>query len=295
MKNPPKIPPKPPASKKKLPPPPVPTTPPPTTNRAVKKFTVEDWAGDAEGHKIMLHGKYGMGKTNLAALAPVPVFIGGLDAGGSKIKHPVTGENLKVIPGVETFQDVRDVLHQVDLFNPYETVVLDTGTQLQHLGLLHTFITVKGPQGIICTNIEQYGYHKGYRYLYDTMHHILGDLDPLIKRGKNVIIVCQSIQTKVSNPGGEDFLRDTPDLQTDPKANVAADYMSWADHIFMIDHHNVTAESGKAVATGGRVIKVHPEIHFEAKSRTLGPELATVSFDDKTDDSIWRFLFGEGK
>jgi len=267
--------------------------PPPAIKRVAKTFAVEDWAGDTEGHKIMLHGKYGMGKTNLAALAPTPVFIGGLDAGGSKIKHPVTGENLKVIPGIEDFQDVRDVLHQVEIFDPYETIVIDTGTELQHLGLIHTFKTVKGPKDCPkCTNIEQYGYHKGYRHLYDTMHHILGDLDPLVKRGKNIIIVCQSIQTKVSNPGGEDFLRDTPDLQTDAKANVAADYMSWSDHIFMIDHHNVSASEGKAVATGGRVIRVHPEIHFEAKSRTLGPELAVVSFENKTDDSIWQYLFG---
>ena len=285
----------PPPAKKKPPPPPKVAAPPPKVaapKRVANKFTVEDWSGDAEGHKIILHGKYGMGKTNLAALAPTPVFIGGLDTGGSKIKHPVTGENLKVIPGVETFQDVRDALHQVDLFDPYETVVLDTGTQLQHLGLLHTFATVRGPKGITCTDIEGYGYHKGYRHLYDVMHHILGDLDPLVKRGKNIIIVCQSIQTKVSNPGGEDFLRDTPDLQTDAKANVAADYMSWADHIFMIDHHNITAEDKKAVATGGRVIKVHPEIHFEAKSRTLGQEYAVVSFEHKADDSIWAILFG---
>ena len=68
--------------------------------------------------------------------------------------------------------------------------------------------------------------------------------------------------------------------------------MSWADHIFMIDHHNITAESGKAVATGGRVIRVHPEIHFEAKSRTLSQEYAVVSFEDKTDDNIWQILFG---
>ena len=290
-----KVTPPPPAKAKPTPPPPKITAPPVAAKRVAKTFIVEDWDGDTEGHKIILHGKYGMGKTNLAALAPTPVFIGGLDAGGSKIKHPITGENLRVIPGVETFQDVRDVLHQVELFDPYGTVVIDTGTQLQHLGLEHTFNTVKGPKDVLkrrCTNIEQYGYHKGYRHLYDTMHHILGDLEPLIKRGKNVIIVCQSIQTKVSNPGGEDFLRDTPDLQTDPKANVVADYMSWADHIFMIDHLNISATEGKAVATGGRVIRVHPEIHFEAKSRTIDPEYATVAFEHKADDNIWQILFG---
>lgn len=283
---------KPPASKKKPLPPPMPATPAPKSSRVVKIFCVEDWEGGAEGEKIILHGKYGMGKTTLSAMAPTPVFIG-LDDGGRKIKHPITGEVLKRIPDIESFQDVRDVLHQVDLFNNYETIVIDTGTKLQHLGLLYILATIKGPKDCPkCTNIEQYGWHKGYRYLYDTMHHILGDLDPLVRRGKNIIIVCQTIQTKVSNTGGEDFLCDTPDLQIDAKNNIAADYMSWVDHTFMIDHVNVQAVEGKAVASGGRCIRVHPEIHFEAKSRTLGSELATVLFENKQDDSIWKFLFG---
>lgn len=288
----PKTPAKPPASKKKPLPPPMPTAPAPKSSRTVKTFHIADWEGGKEGEKIILHGKYGMGKTTLSVMAPTPVFIG-LDDGGRKIKHPVTGKVLKRIPDVETFQDIRDVLHQVNLFNDYETIVVDTGTKLQHLGLLYTFATVRGPKDCrTCTNIEQYGYHKGYRHLYDTMHCILGDLDPLVRRGKNIIIVCQTLPIRISNPGGEDFLCDTPELQTDSKANVAADYMSWADHTFMIDHLNVQAVEGKAVASGGRCIRVHPEIHFEAKSRTLGPELATVSFENKQDDSIWQFLFG---
>lgn len=287
---PPKLPAKPPASKKKLVPP-APVAPAPKSSRAIKNFSVEDWKGDVEGEKIILHAKHGMGKTTLAAMAPTPVFIG-LDDGGRKIKHPVTGKDLKCVPNVETFQDVRDALHQPDLFDNSGTIVIDTGTQLQHLGLLHTFATIKGPKNTTCANIEQYGYHKGYRYLYDTMHHILGDLDPLVRKGKNIIIICQMLPIRISNPGGEDFLCNTPELQTDPKANIAADYMSWADHVFMIDHADLQAKEGKAASTGERCIRVHPEVHFEAKSRTLGPELATVSFENKQDDSIWQFLFG---
>lgn len=285
----------PPLPVKKVPPPLPPkiTAPSPTAAKApTKRFKVESWQGDVEGEKIILYGRYGMGKTTLASMAPTPVFIG-LDDGGRKIKHPKTRENLNHIPGIETFQDVRDVLHQHDLFNDYKTIVIDTGTQLQHLGLEHVFATIRGPKDHIkCTNIEQYGYHKGYRHLYDVMHHILGDLDSLVKQGKHVIIVCQKAQAKISNTGGEDFLCDTPDLQTDPKANIAANYMSWADHIFMIDHHNIITEDKKATAVGGRVVRVHSEIHFEAKSRSLSPEYAIVSFENEQDDSIWRILFG---
>lgn len=292
QKHPPKKPPVKPLASKAKPVPPVPAAPAPKSSRTVKKFSVTTWEGSEEGEKIIIHAKSGMGKTTLAAMAPEPVFIG-LDDGGRKIKHPITGESLQHIPGIETFSDVRDVLHQVDLFDDYETIIIDTGTQLQHLGLLHTFTTVKGPKNTTCTNIEQYGYHKGYRHLYDTMHHILGDLDPLVKRGKNIIIVCQMLPIKISNPGGEDFLCNTPELQADPKNSIAADYISWVDHIFMIDHTDIQTKDGKAASTGGRCIRVHPEIHFEAKSRTLGPDLATVSFGNKQDNSIWLFLFGD--
>jgi len=286
--------PPPPAKKAPLKMPPKVTAPPPVAARTpTKTFVAEEWKGANEGEKIILYAKHGMGKTTLSSMAPSPVFIG-LDDGGRKIVNPKTGELLKHIPGIETFQDVRDALHQVGLFDPYGTVVIDTITQLQHLALLHTFATVRGPKDCPkCTNIEQYGYHKGYRHLYDTMHHILGDLDPLVHRGKNVILVCQRVQAKVSNSGGEDFLCDVPDLQTDAKANVAADYMDWADNIFMIDHLNIVATQGKAITSGGRVIRVHPEIHFEAKSRTLkGLEFDTVTFENAQDDSIWQFLFG---
>ena len=116
-----------PVAKKKPPlaPPSKPVAPPPIAKRVPKTFwAVGEWQGDIEGEKIIIHGKYGMGKTTLATMAPAPVFIG-LDDGGRKLKDPRTGENLKVVPGVETFQDVRDVLHQVELFDPFETVVLD--------------------------------------------------------------------------------------------------------------------------------------------------------------------------
>ena len=80
-----------PVAKKKPPlaPPPKPVAPPPIAKRVPKTFAVEEWQGDIEGEKIIIHGKYGMGKTTLATMAPAPVFIG-LDDGGRKLKDPRT-------------------------------------------------------------------------------------------------------------------------------------------------------------------------------------------------------------
>lgn len=268
-----------------------PTMPPPAARPAptvAKNFSVESWDGN-DAEKILLYADTGMGKTSLSALAPKPVFLG-LDDGGRKLRHPGTGKPLQRIPGLETFADVRAALQQVDLYNDYETIVIDTVTILQGWAEPYTFATVPGPKGARMTNIEGYGYNKGYKHLYDTMNHILSDCDELVRRGKNVIMVAQSVPNRISNPGGEDFLRDGPRLYAG-KPSIEALYCEWADHILRIDYHNVlTSKEKKITGDTTRAIYAQPELHFRAKSRTL--KTPVVSFESEADDSIWQFIFG---
>ena len=97
-----------------------------TKTKVNKTFQVATWGSDDEGEKIIMYADSGMGKTTLASMLPTPTFAG-LDDGGRKIRHPITGEKLKYIPGVETFSDFRMAIQQQDLFNDYETLVVDTG------------------------------------------------------------------------------------------------------------------------------------------------------------------------
>ena len=94
-----------------------------------KTFQVAVWDGAGEGEKIIIYADSGMGKTTLGSMLPTPVFAG-LDDGGRKIRNPITDEPLKNIPGIETFDDFRAVTQQVDLFNDYESYVVDTVTIL---------------------------------------------------------------------------------------------------------------------------------------------------------------------
>ena len=288
-----KIPSKPPASKKRLtPPPPMASAPKPS--QTVKTFQVKPWSGSNEGEKILLYSDSGMGKTTLSALAPNPVFIG-VDDGGRKIKHPITGKDLNYIPGIETFSDIRDALHQPDLLDDYETLVIDTTTKLEQWGLEWTLANVKTEKGHTARGIEGYGWAKGYRHLYETMYKIIGDLDPLVRRGKNIINVCQMIAINIPNPGGEDYLCDAPKLQPrhGSTPSIIGMYVEWSDHVFKIDHETLQAADGKAVASNERCVRVHPEVYFKAKSRTIPIEYPTVSFANPQDDSIWKFLFGD--
>lgn len=286
-----------PPPKRKVPPP-APTKMPPATKlppkkeaaaRPKKKFKAQTWDGSADGEKIIIYAESGMGKTTLSAMAPTPVFLG-LDDGGRKIKHPLTGEDLIHFPGIETFQDVRDILQSHELFNDFETGVIDTATILQELAEPHIFDTYKLKGGETATSLRQYGWGDGFGHLVETMRLILQDCDALIAKGKNIIILTQLSSPRKANAGGTDFLEEGPSLYHDQRQSVRNSYKEWADHVFKIDCQTRTVgEDRKVKGDMTRAIFVKPEMHFVAKSRTLDHDI--ISFEAKDDDSLWKFLF----
>lgn len=269
---------------------------PPVKKARVKKtFIAEDWTGEGQGEKIILYADSGMGKTTLAAMLPTPRFIG-LDDGGRKIRHPITGEVLKHVPRVETFMDVRDALTQPNLFKDDETVVIDTATIMQDLAEKWVLENIKtdGKGSHFVDRLTDFGWGAGYRHVYDTMHLILPELDPLIRQGKNVVLICQLQQTSISNPGGDDFLKDVPKLQNQYGKvcpSVWGLYSEWCDHVLKIEYEGMTTKDEKAASSGKRVVRIHPEIHFVAKSRTIPITIPTIYFSEPSDDSVWQYLF----
>lgn len=285
---------KPPVAKPKAPAPRIaapPVAPRSTAVLSNKTFTVADWTDETEGSKIILYGRSGIGKTTLATMVPDPVWIG-LDDGGRKIRHPVTGKPIKYVPGIETFEDVRAAL-QSDVFDGFKSIVIDTITELQALAQYATFRRVKTERGQTVQNIEEYGFHKGYRFWYDTMRLILGDLDRHVRAGRNVILLAQRGTIKRANPGGEDFISEAPDLYHEKNLSMLDSYLGWSDHVLRIDYSNIVVDKkGKAGSTNERAVFLRPEIHFEAKVRGIDPEYNVVSFSGPQDDSVWRLIFG---
>ena len=268
--------------------------PPSATTRTAKTFTTEAWTGQGEGEKIILYAELGMGKTTLASMAPDPIFFG-LDDGGRKIKNPITGEDLQRVPNVESFQDVCDALQQPGLFDKYKTIVLDTATKFEEWAFPYMFQTIKHEKGYTVNSVEGYGYGKGYRHLYDTMLKPLSIFDPLVKQGKNILILCQSYPIMKTNPGGEDFTYDVPKLQDShgKTPSIWGQWAEWADHVFKIGHTDIKSEDKKAKSDGQRAVFVHPEITFVAKSRTLPIDVPVIAFSEPSDNSIWEYMFDE--
>ena len=171
-----------------------------------KKFKVETYDIKNQGERIVLYADSGLGKTTLVSLLNDVVFID-LYGGSDKIKHPVTGEPLSYIPGVETFQDVRDALQSPEIFGDYGTVCIDTTTRLEQLAEPWIFANILASKNRRVKHLKEYGWNEGYYHLYNAMRLILQDCDNLIHQGKNVILTAQSSPTKVANAGGEDFLK----------------------------------------------------------------------------------------
>lgn len=289
---------KPPSNKPTLPP--KLAKPPTAAAHTPKTFSVKPWTDANEGEKIILYGNSGMGKTTLASMSPNPIFIG-VDDGGRKIHNPKTGEPVNAIPGVETFRDMRDAINQADLFPEGSTLVIDTITKTEVLGEHYTFETVKVDGGKTASGIEDYGFGKGYRFLTETMRLLLTDLDSLVRRGVNVILLAQQGQATVANLEGTDYLEDGPKLYNSKNGTgVRSEFCEWADHVLRIGHSdinvvkaNTKATKGKVTGTTQRAIFTAKELHFAAKSRPIdGYNIpAVISFDSQQDDSLWKYIF----
>jgi hypothetical protein len=291
--------------------PPKPSAPSPSQpSRQAKTFAVHSWDGAGEGQKVLIYGASGKGKTSLAALAPEPVFIG-LDDGGRMIRNPITGLPTNRVPGVETFQDVRDALHQPGLFAQAKSIVIDTGTALELLAIQWVIENVPHEKGasVQIKHLDDYGYGKGYNHLFDTMRLIFQDLDGQVRQGKNVIVLCQQCPVVIANAAGANYLQDGPKLYApgpDSKQSftVRGYACEWADHVFKVDYLSqqvfgartedrggkVKEFAGKIVGNTTRAIFTAPtDPSFFAKTRTLKDSV--VSFASTDDDSIWRMLF----
>ena len=268
--------------------------PPPPTKMAKPKinYQLTTLGTNNRGKKIILYGVTGLGKTTLSALIPNSAFLS-LDGGADEIRHPVTGEKLQGINAI-SFEETRSIL-QSTAFNPVNTIILDHTTELQRLALPYMFNTIKMQGGGTARNIEEYGYHKGYRHWYDTMCLILTDCDRWIRAGKNVVLIAQESIAKWVQAGAEDFVMGAPELYHDKSVSILTAYLSWADHVFRIGYANLTVEKGKVNPVKERAVFIHPDATFFAKSRTIpsGEDgYDVVTFENTQDNSIWRLVFG---
>lgn len=231
--------------------------------------------------RATVYGPGGIGKSSLCALAPSPVFID-IEGGTNEL-------DVARICGLTTYSAVRECLRSTAL-DPFQTVVLDSATKLEELAVAHVLATVPHEKGARVTNIEGYGFGKGYSHIYDAMLLVLADLDALVRKGKHVILIAHDCTADVPNPSGDDFIRYEPRLQAPKsgKSSVRSRVIEWSDHVLFVGY-DVASEDGKGRGAGTRTIYTNETPDHIAKSRRTA---VTLPFTGPDDGEIWNHLLG---
>lgn len=237
----------------------------------------------AFGHRVVLYGPGGIGKTTLAAASAGPVAFIDLDESLPRLQKQLDEQglltNIMPVSGIATWADLRREL-QADGWDSIKTIVIDTVTRAEELAVEHTLANTL-QDGKRSTSVEGYGYGKGYGYVFDTFLPLLADLDKHARAGRNVILVCHDCTTTVPNPAGEDWLRYEPRLQspTSGKASIRLRVREWADHVIYYSHDVAVNEDGKGKGSGSRTLYPAEQPFCMAKSRTVGQPIPVKSFD----------------
>ncbi|MBO4938879.1 MAG: ATP-binding protein [Oscillospiraceae bacterium] len=219
--------------------------------------------------KVVLYGPEGIGKSTFASKAPEPLFT---DTEGS-----TTRLNVRRLPAPGSFAMILEQVQWV-LNNPgvCKTYVIDTADWAQRLCV--DAVCSRYQKG----GIEDFGYGKGYSYVFEDFGRLLNMLDQLIDRGINVIVTAHAAMRKFEQPdemGAYD--RWELKLINAPRCSVANMLKEWADMVLFANYEVIVVknEDKKAKAQGGkRVMYTTHHPCWDAKNRFDLPEKLPFDF-----------------
>lgn len=274
---------------------------PAAASRPAKTFSIGTHGTTGDGAKIILYGKTGNGKTTLASLRENIVFLSMTD-GQQRVVNPITGKECQVVQGIRDFYDVRDALHQKGLFPDKCSICVDTVTKLEAVTEQYIYDNYPAPgkSGGRATHMRGYGWDAGAHRL-DAIRLLITDFDPHVAVGRDVILLAQQSQVKISTSAGLDYYEDGPKLDHNNQQSSRMEICEWADHVLRIGYlgFDVTTNDDKArvgkVVAGDleRAVFAGGQAHFLAKTRLInGKRLPpVVSFANERDDSLWQMIF----
>jgi len=238
------------------------------------------------GHRIVIYGPGGVGKTSLADMAPGPVVSFDLDDSLGVLQPAHT----LAVQGVDDWGELHKALIGPG-WEGVQTLVIDSVTRAEEWAVAWTLKhTPKNDQGSLADSVESYGYGKGYGFVFDTFLPLLADLDGHARAGRNVVLIAHDCVARVPNPEGEDWIRYEPRLQdpTSGKGSIRLRIKEWADHVLYLGYDVSVDKEGKGRGSGSRTVYPVERPHFMAKSRTLRSPIVLREGENK----VWEALFG---
>lgn len=209
--------------------------------------------------RVVIYGPEGIGKSTLASKFPNPVFI---DTEGSTKRMDVARTPK---PSSWTM-----LLEQVRYFklNPhlYGTLVIDTADWAEQLCI--TGICAKYQK----TGIEDFGWGKGFTYLFEDFGRLLNLLEEVVEIGINVVLTAHAKMRKFEQPdemGAYDRWELKLSKQTAPLIKEWADIVLFANYkTYVVNVDGQGTEKGKNKVQGGsRIMYTSHHPCWDAKNR----------------------------
>jgi hypothetical protein len=253
-----------------------PKSPAPPTNQLSSKKIVLGKVPEKKGHRIVLYGTGGIGKTSAACTAPGKVAFMDADESLSTLRSNLieSGIEMPLVISVTDWKSMREAL-QSEGYDGVGTIVIDSITKVEEWCIAHTIATVKHEKGHSVKSLEDYGFGKGLQHVFETFLPLLGDLDRHVRAGRNIILVAHECTSTVPNPKGDDWLRYEPRLQN-PKSganSIRLRLKEWADHVLFFSYDVVADGKKKGQGSGSRTLYCQELPFCMAKSRTCAEQI----------------------
>ena len=186
--------------------------------------------------RVIIYGVEGIGKSTFASKFPDVLLLDIED----RTRH-IDVNKIRV----SCWKDLLNILDNINAIIEenkitVKTIVIDSLDWVQ-----------KDIAEYICSmrkvdSIEEFGYGKGYVYIYEEILKLVKLLDGL--SNFNIVVVCHSIVRKFEDPFGITYDRYTLKLLNSEKVSIADTFKEWADYMFFLNY--------KAVVKNGSITDV---------------------------------------
>lgn len=221
--------------------------------------------------KLVLYGVEGIGKSTFASQAPDPLFI---DTEGSTKDLDIK----RVDPSPRNWMEFVNYIQEIRNSAPIcKTLVIDTADWAERMCIKH--ICDKAQK----SGIEDWGYGKGYTYVYEEFGKLINALTDIVNKGINVIILAHAILKKFEQPDENgSYDRYTLKLNDSPKTSIANMVKEWADVVLFANYKTYVVDvDGKKKAQGGsRVMYTTHHPAWDAKNRYGMPDELPFQFSE---------------
>ena len=211
--------------------------------------------------RVVIHGVEGIGKSTLASQFPSPIVLDTEDGTNHLDVARVTCGDWATLKAslVELGGDTQG----------FQTLVIDSMDWAERL-LVEKLLKDANKR-----SIEDFGFGKGYTMVAEAVSRLLDDLDMLVNKGMNVVLVAHTKVARTSPPDMDEGY-DRFELKLTKQSGPLV--KEWADAILFANYKTrlVEGQDGRTRAKGGKERVLHTErtAAWDAKNRcNLPPEI----------------------